>query len=99
MSTGLTAIAVILMLAFFVESTTEYVFGEFLDKKVIKYVALAAGVAVALVFNVTMLSSLAGLTVNPYADMVLSGMVMGRGSSYVHDFYSKYLAKPSPPPS
>ena len=91
MSLGLTALAIVTMLAFFVESMTEYVFAEFLDKKTIKYVALAVGVVAALVFNVQMLQSLAGLSVNPWADMVLSGLVLGRGSSFLHDFYSQYL--------
>ena len=95
MSIGLTALAIVTMLAFFVESMTEYIFAEFLSKSAIKYVALAVGIIAAVVFNVTMLNSLAGLTVNPWADMVLSGLVLGRGSSFLHDFYSTYLAPKS----
>ncbi len=95
MGIGITAISIVLMLAFFNESMVEWVFGEWLDKKVIKYVALAGGLALALVFQVQLLNNLAGLHVNTWADMVLSGLVMGRGSQYVHDFYSKFLA-PAP---
>ena len=96
MSVGLTALAIVTMLAFFVESMTEYIFGEWMSQKAIKYTALVVGVVAAFAFNVTILKSLAGLDVNPWADTVLSGLVLGRGSSFLHDFYSTYLA-PKPP--
>jgi hypothetical protein len=94
MNTGLTAVAVILMLAFLNESMIEWIFGGWLKKSVIKYVALVGGIALAFVFNIQMLASLAGVQTAGaavYADIVLSGLVMGRGSQYVHDFYSKFL--------
>ena len=99
MTTGFTALAIIFMLAFFNESTIEWLFGEWQDKRIIKYLALAGGLALAMVFQVQMLKSLAGnlpgISVNPWADMVLSGLVMARGSQFVHDFYSRFLKPPA----
>ena len=93
MTTGLTAIAIIGLLAFVNESMVEWVFGEWLDKRWMKYLALLGGVLLALAFQITILRTLAGLNAPYYADAILSGLVMGRGSQYVHDFYGKYLAK------
>lgn len=95
MTTGLTALAIITLLAFVNESMVEWIFGEWLEKRVIKYVALGGGLLLAFAFQVTLLKNLAGIATAPYyADVILSGLVMGRGSQYVHDLYSRFLAPP-----
>ena len=91
MSVGLTALAIVTLLAFVNESMVEWLFGAWLDKDRIKYVALVGGLVLAFGFNVGLLHTLAGLDVNSYADRILSGLVMARGSQFVHDFYSQFL--------
>ncbi|MGA2285003.1 MAG: hypothetical protein ABSG55_01870 [Dehalococcoidia bacterium] len=90
-------ILAITALAFLSESLTEYLFAAPLSAArlpadVIRYVAVAVGVLLAWTYNVDMTRELLGLTPRPAAlGVLLSGVVMGRGASYVHDFYQSYL--------
>jgi len=90
-------ILAITALAFLSESLTEYLFAAPLSAAklpadVIRYVAVAVGVLLAWTYNVDMTREVLGLTPRPAAlGVVLSGIVMGRGASYVHDFYQSYL--------
>lgn len=99
MQTAASFIGLLLALAFLVESTTEYIFGPFLDKTYIRYVALAVGVAVCVLFGIDALKEFFGLAANlPFVGSVATGLIIGRGASFLHDFYGQYI-KPEAPPA
>ena len=60
------------------------------DKKtaVTQLVTIGIGIALAFAFGANMFVPL-GLTVNSYIGMVLTGIVMSRGSNYVSDLITK----------
>ena len=84
-------------LAFLAESLTEYLFAAPLSAarlpaSVIRYVAVAAGVLLAWAYDLDITRDVLGLEPrSALLGVVLSGVVLGRGASYVHDFYSSYL--------
>lgn len=88
-------IAVIIAVAILIEGLVEYgknivdmFYGG--DKKTAytQLVTIAVGIALAFAFNANMFVPL-GLTVNSYVGMVLTGIVMSRGSNYVSDLISQ----------
>lgn len=88
-------IAVIIAVAILIEGLVEYgkniadmFYGG--DKKtaITQLVTIAIGIALAFAFNANMFVPL-GLTVNSYVGMVLTGIVMSRGSNYVSDIISQ----------
>ena len=88
-------IAVIIAVAILIEGLVEYgknivdmFYGG--DKKTAytQLVTIAVGVAIAFAFNADLFVPL-GLTVNHYIGMVLTGIIMSRGSNYVSDLISK----------
>ena len=93
---AVTTLTVLLVLAFLTESTVEYIFGGIFDTGIIQKIALAVGMAVAVVFNVDALRDFLHITSSiPYAGQIATGLIIGRGSSFVHDLYGQYL-KPQP---
>lgn len=88
-------IAVIVAVAVLIEGLVEYgktianMFYEG-DKKtgITQIVTIVVGIALAFAFNADMFIPL-GLTVNHYIGMVLTGIVMSRGSNYVSDLIGK----------
>ena len=88
----------VLGLAFLCEGVTEYLFADLLtklklDKSYLRYVSALVGVGVCLIYGVDALSGVLGLSPR-FAPLgqVLTGLVLGRGANYVHDFYTR-LAK------
>lgn len=88
-------ISVIIAVAIFIEGLVQYgkniadmIYGG--DKKtaITQLVTIAIGIALAFAFNANMFVPL-GLTVNSYVGMVLTGIVMSRGSNYVSDLISQ----------
>lgn len=88
-------ISVIIAVAILIEGLVQYgkniadmFYGG--DKKtaITQLVTIALGVALAFAFNANMFVPL-GLTVNSYVGMVLTGIVMSRGSNYVSDLISQ----------
>ena len=88
-------ISVIIAVAILIEGLVQYgknivdmFYGG--DKKtaITQLVTIAIGVALAFAFNANMFVPL-GLTVNSYVGMVLTGIVMSRGSNYVSDLISQ----------
>lgn len=88
-------VAIIIAVAILIEGLVEYgknivdmFYGG--DKKtaVTQLVTIAVGIALAFAFNADMFVPL-GLTVNHYIGMVLTGIVMSRGSNYVSDLITK----------
>lgn len=88
-------VAIIIAVAILIEGLVEYgktianMFYEG-DKKtgVTQIVTIIIGIALAFAFNANMFVPL-GLTVNNYVGMVLTGIVMSRGSNYVSDLIGK----------
>ena len=88
-------IAVIIAVAVLIEGLVEYgknianMFYEG-DRKtgVTQIVTIIIGIALAFAFNANMFVPL-GLSVNNYVGMVLTGIVMSRGSNYVSDLITK----------
>ena len=88
-------IAVIIAVAVLIEGLVEYgknIANMFYDgdKKtaITQIVTIVVGIALAFAFNANMFVPL-GLTVNHYIGMVLTGIVMSRGSNYVSDLIGK----------
>ena len=88
-------IAVIVAVAVLIEGLVEY--GKTIanmfydgDKKtaITQIVTIVVGIGLAFAFNANMFVPL-GLTVNNYVGMVLTGIVMSRGSNYVSDLITK----------
>lgn len=90
------------------EAVAEYLFSPLLDATIGNtesnknlrtaiFYALTAGlgVLIAFAFNLGFFSLLGAELKLPFVDNVLTGIVLGRGSTFVHDFVSKYLVKSS----
>lgn len=98
MTTAASLVGVI-FLAGLIEFVAEQTFGQFLTGKWMKLVALALGLAVALIFRVGIIQALqiAGIDMTAtgaqWADYVLTGLLISAGSTKAHEFFSKYLAK------
>jgi hypothetical protein len=109
---ALAVAAVALMLATIVEGFTEFIFGHIVDnvpslepwRWVLVYIALAAGVGLALIYRldlIAMVSSAVSESLqipSPISESatgyILSGLMIGRGANWLHDFLTKYLKKP-----
>lgn len=81
------AILGIIFLATFVEGLINYITGDSdgVPRVVLKYAALVVGVLAAIAYQVD-IPTMAGLaTAWPVANYIVSGIIIGRGSNYVHD--------------
>lgn len=88
-------VAIIIAVAILIEGLVEYgknivdmFYGGDRKTAITQLVTIAVGVALAFAFNADMFVPL-GLTVNHYIGMVLTGIVMSRGSNYVSDLIGK----------
>ena len=109
----LISLLVALLLAFLVESLTEFVFGKPFDKIpaltphkwLLMYIALAIGVGVCFFYRldlVSLLTQYASGAPAPgisvsWVGMLLTGMAVGRGSNYLHDLIMRFFVKPTTP--
>ena len=93
-----------LALAVLIESMTEYIFGTVADhvpalvpyKWLLMYVAAAWGVGVCIYYQVDLISLI--FQQEPtVVGVVMTGLAVGRGSNYLHQFISKFFpGKPIP---
>lgn len=91
MQPQLAFVVAILALAAIAEGLTEYIFGEWVQRWT-KYIALAVGVLLAINFQLDLFAMLFGLkSTIPLAGIVLTGVLLGRGSNFIHDFVSRFL--------
>lgn len=88
-------IAVIIAVAILIEGLVEYgkniidmFYGGEKKTAIIQMVTIVVGIALAFAFGANMFVPL-GLTVNHYIGMVLTGIVMSRGSNYVSDLIGR----------
>lgn len=98
MQESLRLLAFGLALAFLAESMVEYVFGQVVDhipalsqfRWALMYVALAAGVGLAFYYQVDVLALIQDEPSTPVG-FAMSGLVIGRGANFFHDFISRYI--------
>lgn len=88
-------IAIIISVAILIEGLVEYgktIADMFNDGEkrtaIIQLITIIVGIGLAFAFNADMFNPL-GLTVNHYIGMILTGIVMSRGSNYVSDLIGK----------
>ncbi len=88
-------VAIIVAVAILIEGLVEYgkniadmFYGGDRKTAVTQIITIIVGVFLAYAFNADMFIPL-GLTVNHYIGMVLTGIVMSRGSNYVSDLIGK----------
>jgi hypothetical protein len=83
-------IAVILILAVITEALVNLFFGDVPQSKVKKYIALAVGILLTVVWKVGILSSLSVTMPNivaTYIDYVMTGVFCSRGSNFVNQLF------------
>lgn len=90
-------------LAFVCESMVEYLFAPLAtmlkrtwpvwdEIQPLKYVSLAVGVALAFAYNLDVIYEAFGFVAAwPGVGVVITGLAIGRGSNFVHDFWTTYL--------
>ncbi|RLI83491.1 MAG: hypothetical protein DRP01_09025 [Archaeoglobales archaeon] len=91
-------IALSFALAFLAESMVEYLFGKLFDhigalvklKWALMYVAAGVGVGLAWFYQLDLLSIISGGDPT-VPGVVLSGLILGRGANFLHDFVGNYL--------
>ena len=85
----MTIISAVLLLAFLVESFTEYLFGQIEKvKPYLKYIALVVGVGAAVAYKIDILGTFGVVAPFPWIAWIVSGLIMGRGSNFVNDIIS-----------
>jgi len=94
---------VALALAFIAESMTEYLFASWIDwlkekhpevekAQPLKYIGAGVGLVLAFVYNLDLLRAMLGAIANPpWVGVVITGLAIGRGANYVHNFAKEYL--------
>ncbi len=89
----------IVFLAGLIEFAVEQAVGQWLSGRIMQGIALVCGLAVACIFKIGLINSLgiAGIdmttTVALWADYLLTGVIVGAGSTKAHEFFDKYLTK------
>ena len=99
-------IGVILLLAFFVESLTEYLFGQLFEHVpalkpfswALMYLAAAIGVAGAFFYRLdlmALISQYLDVPIEPgWFGITLTGLAIGRGANYISDLVARFFVKP-----
>ena len=92
-----------LALAFITESMTEYIFAVWFDLAAkrwpvlveiapLRYVAMLVGVGLAFAYQLDLLYAAFGVVAGaPYVGILITGLAIGRGANWLHDFASRYL--------
>jgi len=96
-------LAIIFLLSFLVEAMVEYIFGKLFDhvpaltphKWLLMYVALAAGVAGAFIYQFDVISLISiwletPINIHPFG-IAITGLAIGRGSNFIHDLIKKFF--------
>ena len=100
-------LAIAFALAFLCESMTEYIFGKPFDqipdlhpyKWLLMYVSLIVGVLLAFFYQLDMIAAIAEIAGGPiqisWVGFTLTGLGIGRGASFLHDFVTAYVINPA----
>lgn len=87
---ALRPLAIVAGLAYLVENLTEYGFQDTPLARYQKYVALGFGELLAFGFGIDILADWFGLpSVIPSLGTALSGVMLGRGSNFIHDVWKR----------
>lgn len=81
---------VIFISAILVEALVEYV--KLIKDKPILLVTVVIGIGIAFIFNATIFNNL-GFAIDKVIDVILTGIIISRGSNYVYDIVGKFTAK------
>lgn len=79
-------IAIVVLTAILVEGLVEY--GQVILEQPKMIASVILGIVLAFVFKATMFTNL-GVEINLYADLILSGILISRGSNHVYDFMQR----------
>ena len=83
-------LAKIAFVAFVNESLVEYLFGNWLpQKQFLPWIAAAIGVVLCIGFNLDLFASIGIVSAVPYLGTVVTGLIISRGSDYLHQVYGK----------
>lgn len=86
------AISTIFILAAVVEAIITYVVPKNNTdepREWLKYVSAVMGVVVCVAYNADILGTLGVVSTVPYIGAVITGLIVGRGSNFLNDFYAK----------
>ena len=86
------AISTIFILAAVVEAIITYVVPKNNTdepREWLKYVSAVLGVGVCVAYNADILATLGVVSTVPYIGAVITGLIVGRGSNFLNDFYAK----------
>lgn len=92
------ALAVVFILAAVVEAVIAYVVPKNnaeQPREWLKYVSAVIGVALCVAYNADMLAALGVISPFPYVGAIVTGLIVGRGSNVLNDFYGK-VKNPTP---
>lgn len=90
---------IVFALTFLTESFTEYVFGTIFNKipKIepykwtLMYLAMAAGIGLAFYYTIDLIAMIPPGSEITTVGIVLSGLAIGRGSNFLHQFVSQFF--------
>jgi hypothetical protein len=111
MNESIAAVTGILVLATIAEALVEYLLAPIVEAKgpsgsksetavpwrslALRYCAALIGVALSVVYQVDLLAFFNLSSPWPWVGWVITGILIGRGSNFVHDFASRWLTKPA----
>ena len=61
----------------------------------LRYVSVLIGVALCIVYQVDLLAYFGLASPWPWVGWLITGILIGRGSNFIHDFAGRWLAKPT----
>ena len=103
-------LGIIMGLAYLVETLVEALFGRIVDhfpalqpyKWTLVYIAVAVGIVGAFVYKFDLIFLLAGFSESPVPmttyGIVITGVSIGMGAAYIHQFISKFFPAKRPEP-
>ena len=101
----LSQLTLILFLAFIAEGMTEYFARPILaalgsinsSPMWLRYVAMLVGIGLSVAYRADLLLIIGFQAIHPMVGVVLTGILIGRGSNYMHDLVDRYF-QPTPKP-
>lgn len=107
MTQTLPTLALIFVLSFLAESLTEYFARPLFGRKPpaiegdppipvsplwLRYIAALVGITLALLYRVDLLALFGLDAIHPVVGWIVTGILVGRGSNYLHDLVDRWLA-------
>src|SRR5262245_39797857 len=81
----MTQLTLFFLLATLVEGIVEYA-GDKVPATIKQYVAAGVAIALCVAYNADLLALLGLTSPYPYVGAIATGLILGRGSNYLHDF-------------